>query len=330
MAKIVMGIGMSHSPLLVLEGERWEERAKDDMQSKRLNTMDGRLISYDTLSKSNGDKYSNIAIKENFIKQDAEAQKALDRIADDIERVNPDVVVVVGDDHYELFSASNMPAFSIYHGEQIVTRVNEVKESTPSWRPVVWKGYGMDKANTYPGHPMFAWDLIERLIDKEVDVGSSARVDDPNKLGFGHAYGFVVERLFRGKQIPMVPVMLNTYFKPNAPTPKRCYDIGVALREAIEESPHDLRVAVIASGGLSHFIVEEELDRRVIDALHKRDAEVLRTLPADSLNEGSSEIRCWITAAPSFEGLENKWFEYIPARRTPAGTGIGLGFGTWL
>jgi catalytic LigB subunit of aromatic ring-opening dioxygenase len=181
----------------------------------------------------------------------------------------------------------------------------------------------------YPAHAKLGEQLIAALIEKEFDVASAAQVDDPEKLGFGHAYGFVIERIFRGRSIPVVPVLLNTYFPPNAPTPKRCYDFGKALRQCIEENPMDVRVAVVASGGLSHFVVEEELDRRIIDALLTDDAGVLRSLPVAALQSGSSEIRCWVAAAGAFSGLKNQWLDYIPARRTAAGTGIGLGFGAW-
>ena len=70
----------------------------------------------------------------------------------------------------------------------------------------------------------------------------------------------------RGRAIPVVPVLLNTYYPPNQITARRCHDIGRALRASIEASPLPLKVAVAASGGLSHFIVDDVLDRRVLDA----------------------------------------------------------------
>src|SRR5205085_7790788 len=106
----------------------------------------------------------------------------------------------------------------------------------------------------------FGRELIERLIEKHIDVGAAAQIEDPQRAGLGHGIGFVIQRLFSGKTIPVVPILLNTYYPPNAPLPARCYDIGKALREAIDESPQNLKVALIASGGLSHFIVDEALD----------------------------------------------------------------------
>jgi aromatic ring-opening dioxygenase catalytic subunit (LigB family) len=125
---------------------------------------------------------------------------------------------------------------------------------------------------------------------------------------------------------PILPVMLNCYYPPNQPTPARCYAIGRALRAAIESSKLDRRVAIVASGGLSHFVTNEELDNRVLDALNTGHTSELSRLPVELLNSGSSEIRNWIAVAAMFEGVKAKWFEYLPVYRTVAGTGIGLAF----
>ena len=69
----------------------------------------------------------------------------------------------------------------------------------------------------------------------------------------------------------MVPLLLNTYYPPNVPTAARCHDIGRALRRVLDADTSDLRVAIVASGGLSHFVVDEELDRRVMRALPCRE-----------------------------------------------------------
>ena len=112
-------------------------------------------------------------------------------------------------------------------------------------------------------------------------------------------------------------------------TPRRCHDIGRALKNSIEASTIDLKVAVAASGGLSHFIVDAALDRSVLTALQGRDAQTLRSIPQGALNSGSSEIRNWIMAAAALDDMPMRWSEYYPARRTPAGTGTGIAFAAW-
>ena len=125
----------------------------------------------------------------------------------------------------------------------------------------VGQGYLMDDTHTLSGHPGLAAELIVGLVDRGVDLATVAQVDAPGKAGFGHAFGFIAKRLFRGRAIPMVPLLLNTYFPPNVPTAARCYDIGQMLAEVLRASASPLRVAIIASGGLSHFVVDEPLDR---------------------------------------------------------------------
>jgi 3-O-methylgallate 3,4-dioxygenase len=98
------------------------------------------------------------------------------------------------------------------------------------------------------------------------------------------------------------------------------------LRAAVESYPKPARVGVIASGGLSHFAIDEALDREVVGALKARDGEWLMRIPPRKLNSGSSEIRNWIAMAGAAEHLPMAWSEYIPGYRSPAGTGTGLCF----
>ena len=145
----------------------------------------------------------------------------------------------------------------------------------------------------------------------------------------GHAYSFMYYRYLKGTRLPIIPVFINTYNPPNPPTPRRCVHFGAALCELIRAYPQDIRVGLIASGGLSHFIVEEDLDRAVIEACRKKDLEALAALDPRRLKAGSSEIRNWIAVAAAATDLEMTWISYVPVYRTPALTGIGLGFARW-
>jgi hypothetical protein len=126
-------------------------------------------------------------------------------------------------------------------------------------------------------------------------------------------------------------VLLNTYYAPNQPTPKRCVDLGGAIAAAVRTLPGSRRAVVIASGGLSHFIVDTELDTRLLEGMRSGDLGALRALPAHRMNSGTSEGRNWLVAAGAggAEDLKHQWSEYIPAYRSPAGTGTGLAFGLW-
>ena len=97
----------------------------------------------------------------------------------------------------------------------------------------------------------------------------------------------------------------------------------------MESYPGDARVGVIASGGLSHFLVDEDFDRLILKALADKDAGFLERIPQSKLKGGSSEILNWVAVAGAAEHLELNWFDYVPGYRTPAGTGTGMSFATW-
>jgi 3-O-methylgallate 3,4-dioxygenase len=88
-------------------------------------------------------------------------------------------------------------------------------------------------------------------------------------------------------------------------------------------------VAVIGSGGLSHFVIDEELDQQLLKAMQAKDHEVLSALPQRRLNSGTSEVRNWIATAGAVEHLGMTLVDYVPCYRSPAGTGCAMGFAEW-
>jgi hypothetical protein len=327
MAKVVLGIGTSHSPILTVPGEDWQHRAAADLKNPNLTLADGRSMSYEQLAAERGERWAEVAVPGVFTQLAAQSQACLDRLAEAIAKARLDAMVIVGDDQAELYTPGNMPAIALFWGERI--RMHAMPSEVPPWVRTMAKGYAMDACHEFPGHPALAAAVIDGLMARGVDLTLCRDVPDPVKAGFGHAFGFPVKRLFGGREIPIVPIMLNTYYPPNVLSSARCFDVGLAVREAIEASPLDLRVGVLASGGLSHFVVEEQLDRTVVANLGARDGGALRKIPRTALLEGSSEILNWIVTAGAAAHLPLNSAEYIPVRRTPAGTGIGLAFAVW-
>ena len=114
--------------------------------------------------------------------------------------------------------------------------------------------------------------------------------------------------------------------------PMRCSPgkLSTAVRKAVEAFPGEGRIGILASGGLSHFLVDEDFDRAILKACADKDARFLQNLPRNKLHAGSSEILNWVALAGAVEHLEMNWFEYVPGYRTPAGTGTGLSFASWV
>jgi 3-O-methylgallate 3,4-dioxygenase len=326
MAQLVLGIGTSHTPMLMSPAEDWPRFIDRDGMRDFLD-KEGEPASYRDLLQRVEPHVAGELTPERFAARHAEAQAGVDRLKNVLKRAELDALIVVGDDHKEIYQDDNMPALVVYYGKTI-RNVPFNGFSGPDWARRATARYYEEKApRDYPVASDLALHLIGSLIDQEFDPVASDRL--PEGKGEGHAFGFVRKRLMEDPELPVVPIFLNTYFPPTQPTPRRCYRLGEAIRAAVESFPGDARIGIVGSGGLSHFVVDEDLDHAVIDACRRNDAAVLQSLPRRKLNSGSSEIRMWICAAGASEHLDVKWSSYTPGYRTPAGSGTGLGFLYW-
>jgi 3-O-methylgallate 3,4-dioxygenase len=326
MARIVLGMGTSHTPMLNAPPTDWPRFIERDSQRTNLLDVEGRLTSYDEqLKHAPSDIAAQIA-PERMQARHATVQGAIARLGEFLREARLDALIVAGDDQEELYFSGNMPGILVYYGETIRNvPLPPVENPTWGWRASA-RWHEEKVPRDYPVDARLARHLIDQLIDREFDVAASDGV--PDGMGEGHAIGFVHRRVMQDA-VPIVPICINTYYPPNQPTPARCYKLGQAIREAVESYPADIRVGIIGSGGLSHFVVDEALDRGFIDLLRNKDAAAIQALPRDKLNSGSSEIRNWICVAGAVEHLSLEWSLYEPGYRTPAGTGTGLGFAFW-
>ena len=85
----------------------------------------------------------------------------------------------------------------------------------------------------------------------------------------------------------------------------------------------------MASGGLSHIIMDEELDLVTVDALVHKDSERLCSLPREKMKGGTSEILNWVAVAGAVESMDVTLVDYVPGYRSPAETGCGMAFAYW-
>ena len=329
MAKIVLGMGTSHGPMLSTPPEEWGQRATFDRGVR--HHFKGRTWSFDELVETRKDGHFEREITPELWRQrHAACRTALAKLAEVFAEVKPDIAVIVGNDHMEMFNEATVPAFSVFWGDELVN--NEWSEARKAKAAigtlVAVPGHVPPGGAIYPCVPALGKHLIEAMIAEGFDVASMKQLPGDETP---HAYGFVYRQIMRDEPLPCVPVALNTYYPPNQPTIRRCYDFGKALARAIESWESDARVALIASGGLSHFVIDESVDQTFIDAMRSRSIDKVAALGEAIFQSGTSEVKNWVPVAGAMAELGFKLdvVDYVPCYRSPAGTGNAMGFVYW-
>jgi 3-O-methylgallate 3,4-dioxygenase len=350
MGSIAVGLGTSHSPMLNTTPQYWHVMADwDQMPGKELlSPRTGTLTTYDTLLAEADPSIAGRITTENLARQHAEIQHGIATLEATLAEIKPDAAIVIGADQEELLFDDNMPAISIYWGDTIRLQPWTMRDSLPeAYRVCAW-GYG-EVAQECAVDAGLARHLIDSLIEDEFDVAQSRYLQSEyggavgpagylnqrretvkRSIGMGHAWAFVVRRIMNERYIPFVPVTINACYPPNQPSAKRCYEFGRAIARAVASWGPNKTVAVIGSGGLSHYVVDEELDRMALEAMRRKDAAAVAALPKHRLQSAAAEIKPWIAAAGALEHLSMEVVDYVACRRTPAGTGGGWGFARWI
>lgn len=323
MADVAVAIGTSHMPGLNNPVEHWFTRADSDRRVLEMNNYGD----YDQLCRDRA-SWIGPEITEDRIRQRyAACQTGVRSLADKLAEVAPDAIVVVGDDHREVFSADHMPAFDVHWEEQIFAPPFVGRQ--PGAGSHAGNGAAGERGDhMYPGQTDLAQHILQSLIADNFDMAHS-RTTGPE--GLGHAFDFVCRRIMEGQRIPLVPVLLNTYYAPNRPTSSRCFALGRAIRRAIDSWPGSSRVAVIGTGGLTHHVIDEKMDRTILEAIAEHDERALTGFPETRYIDGTSEIKAWIVVAGAMvdDPRPMTLVDYQPCYRSPAGTGCGNAFAYW-
>ena len=335
MAEIVLGMATSHGHMLSTPWKEWGQRVNADRKNE-AHPFRGKTYTFDGLvGERAAEGLASEITAEKWESRHAACQAALDTLAEVYEAARPDVAVIIGNDQRELFVEDNMPAFTVYWGDEIATgpRTPEQIARLPPGIAISERGHSPPEPMTHPGLPELGRHLIESLMDEEFDITQSRELPKGSGYsnGIPHAYGFIYRRIMKDDVIPNVPVIQNTFYPPNQPTAARCHKLGRAIGRAIATWDSDARVAVFASGGLSHFVIDEDLDRTVLDALAANDSDKLISIPEDLYQSGSSEIKNWIPLAAMMAdlGRDMTLVDYVPCYRSEAGTGNAMGFVYW-
>jgi len=223
----------------------------------------------------------------------------------------PDIAVVIYNDHGLNFSLDKIPTFA-------VGAATEYRNSDEGW--------GLPVSLPYPGYPEMSWHIIESLVRDEFDITMC------QELLVDHAVVVPLTLMWPGRTtrpVRIVPVAINTVQFP-LPSPARCFKLGAAIRRAVESFDENLRVVVVGSGGLSHQLegkragfINKKFDLSCMDRISSDPAELCRMSVADLVRMAGVqgvELLNWLAMRGS---LTDKVFEkhrnyHVPISNTAA------------
>lgn len=198
---------------------------------------------------------------------------AMGKLGDLLDQTKPDALIIFASDHLESFFLKSVPTFEIVAGDR-ATAVFAGK----TWEP--------------PIHQVLAEDLLEQLVDHDFDMAYSQECE------LGHSFAAPFEWVLAGREIPVVPIFVNTYLPP-LPRARRCAALGRAIADIVERRPE--RVALLASGGMSHYPGTSQyykpaydFDHWCIKELENGHSDSFLTLTNQQLDEvGNTEMLPW-------------------------------------
>ena len=336
MADIVLGLWSTHGPILNTTPEEWMLRVINDKKIKHW-FREGQYAFDELVALRKDEHFETQFTLEERTRRHARCQDGVAELARIWKEVKPDVAVIMGNDQRELVLPSLQPMFTVYHGETFWQK--PLPEAQSAKLPVGIKesewAYRPDEAQVWPGLPDLAALVIAEGQQRGFDFAASSEWPDMgtehHHLGTPHAFSWIIRRVMEDVAVPVLPIITNTFFPPNQPTSKRCFDMGALVGDCIRKWDSKARVAVIGSGGMSHFTINEDFDHAFLDALARRDKKFLTTISQEMLMSGTSEMRNWIAAAGALldTGLAGETIDYIPCYRSEAGTGTAQGFVCW-
>jgi protocatechuate 4,5-dioxygenase, beta chain len=229
-----------------------------------------------------------------------------------IARNTPDVIFLVYNDHASAFSLDIIPTFAIGCAEEFA---------------IADEGWGPRPVPRVQGHPVLAAHIAQSVIQSDFDLTLV------NRMEVDHGLTVPLSLLFGQRDswpCRVIPLAVNVVQFP-PPSGNRCYQLGKALRRAIDSFDEDLDVQVWGTGGMSHQLqgpraglINKEFDNRFLDRLIA-DPEGLATVPhLEYLREAGSEgieLVMWLImrGALDREVTPVHRFYHVPASNTAVG-----------
>ena len=226
----------------------------------------------------------------------------------------PDVIIALVNDHFDMSSMNNMPTFSVSVAEEHFGP----PESSEDWIQL--------KRAPIAGHREYAMDILRAGISAGFDLTRWGAAE------FVHNVLLPIRYLRPERDLPVVPVFTNCLVPP-LPSFSRCYAFGEVLSDVIATRPE--RVAIIASGGISHWPappdsgkINEDWDRDFLDRWVRGDRDDLLAYTDEDIyrdaGQGGFEIRTMIAISGLCAGNTGEIWCYQPIPIFAVGCTIGV------
>ena len=236
------------------------------------------------------------------LRKDAEAAFAVLRA--DMERARPDVLIVVANDQFVNFFWNNIPTFFVTVGDDAQGQFTRHKFH-------------------YRNHKELGKAIVRAGMEKSIDFSYGEHIE------LQHTQNVPLYFLLPEPTIPILPIYVNTWVDP-APSPRRCYQVGELIREVAANTQE--RVAILATGGLSHFPgsprigeIDEKFDHKLLQVMRDGAGKTLVDYSVqDLLQAGDSEFLNWMVALGAVGDAKASYTEYMPDL-----VATGWGFVSW-
>jgi protocatechuate 4,5-dioxygenase beta chain len=229
----------------------------------------------------------------------------------------PDVIFLVYNDHATAFSLDLIPTFAI---------------GTAAEFPIADEGWGPRPVPKVLGHPELAAHIAQSVIEDEFDltIVNRLEVDHGLTVPLSLMYGQL-----EAWPCPVIPFAVNVVQYP-APSGRRCFALGQAIRRAVERFDRPLKVQIWGTGGMSHQLqgpraglINAEWDNRFLDRLIAEPAALARVPHIEYVREAGSEgieLVMWLIARGAMADVAGgpapklaHRFYHVPASNTAVG-----------
>ena len=229
----------------------------------------------------------------------------------------PDVIFLVFNDHATAFSLEMIPTFAIGCADEF---------------PIADEGWGPRPVPRVIGHPSLAAHIAQSVILDDFDLTIA------NKMDVDHGLTVPLSLMAGQPQAwpcPVIPFHVNVVQYP-VPSGQRCFNLGRAIRKAIDSYDEPLKVQIWGTGGMSHQLqgpraglINKEWDNRFLDRLIAEPADLARLPHIDYVREAGSEgieLVMWLIARGAMGDVAGgppptvrHRFYHVPASNTAVG-----------